>query len=35
VITRDVPPYRDPAVIMIDQLKEIYIEGELEPIDTA
>jgi peptide/nickel transport system substrate-binding protein len=35
VTTRDVPPYRDPAVILIDQLKEIYIEGELETIDTA
>ena len=29
------PIYRDPAVILIDQLKQIYIEGELEPIDTA
>src|SRR5438067_3626819 len=35
ITTRDVPPYRDPAVILIDQLKEIYIDGELEPIDTA
>ena len=35
VSTRDVPPYRDPAVILIDQLKEIWIEGELEPVDTA
>ena len=35
VTTRDMPPYRDPAVILIDQLKEIYIEGELEPVDTA
>ena len=35
VSTRDVPPYRDPAVILIDQLKEIYIDGELEPVDTA
>jgi peptide/nickel transport system substrate-binding protein len=35
VSTRDVPPYRDPAVILIDQLKDIYIDGELEPIDTA
>ena len=33
--TRNIPPYRDPAVILIDQLKEIYIDGELEPIDTA
>jgi peptide/nickel transport system substrate-binding protein len=35
VITRDVPPYRDPAVILIDQLKQIYIQGELEPVDTT
>jgi peptide/nickel transport system substrate-binding protein len=35
VTTRDIPPYRDPAVILIDQLKEIYIDGELEPVDTA
>ena len=28
-------PYRDPAVILIDQLKEIYIDGELDPVDTA
>src|SRR5262249_56516536 len=35
ISTRDVPPYRDPAVILIDQLKEIWIEGELEPVDTA
>ena len=27
--------YRDPAVILIDQLKEIYIDGELEAVDTA
>jgi peptide/nickel transport system substrate-binding protein len=35
VSTRDVPPYRDPAVILLDQLKEIYVEGELEPVDTT
>lgn len=35
VSTRSIPPYRDPAVILIDQLKEIYIDGELDPIDTA
>ena len=33
--TRDIPPYRDPAVILIDQLKEVYIDAELEPIDTT
>src|SRR5438094_10264911 len=35
VSNRNIPPYRDPAVLLIDQLKEIYIDGELEPIDTA
>ena len=35
VSARNIPPYRDPAVILIDQLKEIYIEGQLEPVDTA
>jgi peptide/nickel transport system substrate-binding protein len=35
VTTRDVPPYRDPAVILLDQLKQIYIDAELEPIDTT
>jgi len=35
VSTRDVPPYRDPAVILIDQLKSIHIDAELEPVDTT
>jgi peptide/nickel transport system substrate-binding protein len=35
VSTRNIPAYRDPAVILIDQLKTIYIDGELEPIETA
>jgi peptide/nickel transport system substrate-binding protein len=35
VSTRNIPPFRDPAVILIDQLKEIYIDAELEPIDTV
>jgi peptide/nickel transport system substrate-binding protein len=35
VSTRDTPFYRDPAVILIDQLKEVYINGELETIDTT
>ena len=30
VTTRDLPFYRDPAVILIDQLKQVYIDGELE-----
>ena len=32
--TRNIAPYRDPAVILIDQLKQIYIDGDLETIDT-
>jgi peptide/nickel transport system substrate-binding protein len=35
VATRDTPNYRDPAVILIDQLKDVYIDGELETIDTT
>jgi peptide/nickel transport system substrate-binding protein len=35
VMTRDLPQFRDPAVLLIDQLKEVYIDGELEPVDTA
>ncbi|MBV8240675.1 MAG: ABC transporter substrate-binding protein [Hyphomicrobiales bacterium] len=34
VTTRDLPLYRDPAVLMIDQLKEIFIDGELEAVET-
>jgi peptide/nickel transport system substrate-binding protein len=32
--TRNLPAYRDPAVILIDQLKKIYISGELDILDT-
>jgi peptide/nickel transport system substrate-binding protein len=35
VSTRNIAIYRDPAVILIDQLKKIYIDGELEVIDTS
>jgi peptide/nickel transport system substrate-binding protein len=35
VSTRNLPPYRDPAVILIDQLKEVYIDGVLETVDTT
>jgi peptide/nickel transport system substrate-binding protein len=33
--TRNVPGYRDAAIIVISHLKEIYIDAELEVIDTA
>jgi len=35
VAARNIPLYRDPAVILIDQLKEIYIAGELDIVETA
>ena len=35
VSTRNIPPTVDMAVALIDQLKEIYIDGEVEPIDNA
>jgi peptide/nickel transport system substrate-binding protein len=35
VSTRNVASYRDPAVILIDQLKEIYIDGTLDTVETA
>jgi len=33
--TRNIAIYRDPAVILIDQLKQIYVEAELEVVDTT
>jgi peptide/nickel transport system substrate-binding protein len=35
VSTRNIATFRDPAVILLDQLKHIWIESELEIIDTA
>jgi peptide/nickel transport system substrate-binding protein len=35
VSTRNVATFRDPAVILIDQLKEINVEGVLETIESA
>jgi peptide/nickel transport system substrate-binding protein len=35
VSTRNIAPFRDPAVILIDQLRNIWVDGELEVIDTA
>jgi peptide/nickel transport system substrate-binding protein len=35
VSTRDLPVFRDSAVIVVDQLKEVYFDGELETIDTT
>lgn len=35
VASRNIPLYRDPAVMLISQLKEIWIDGELDLIETA
>jgi len=35
VATRNIAQYRDPAIILIDQMKEIYIDGELDIVETA
>jgi peptide/nickel transport system substrate-binding protein len=35
VSASDVRFYRDPAIVLIDQLRQIYIEAELEAIDTT
>ena len=35
VAARNVTAFRDPAVILIDQLKQIYIDGTLNLIDTT
>jgi peptide/nickel transport system substrate-binding protein len=35
VTTREIPLYRDPAVLLIDQLKEAYVDGELDMVDTS
>ena len=34
VFTRDIPSFRDPALIMVDHLKEIWIDAELDVADT-
>ena len=35
VATREIPSYRDPAVVVIDHLKSIFIEGTLDIQDTS
>ena len=34
IFTRDIPSFKDPALIMNDQLKSIYINAELDVVDT-
>ena len=35
VATRNIPVYRDSAIILMDNLKEIYMDSELEPVETS
>ncbi len=35
VSIRDLPPFRNTAVLLIDHLKQIYIDGQLEILDTS
>ncbi len=35
VSARNLAIFRDPAVILLDQLKQIYIDGELDTVETA
>ncbi|MBO0756355.1 MAG: ABC transporter substrate-binding protein [Bradyrhizobiaceae bacterium] len=35
VATRNLATYRDPAAVLIDQLKTIYIDAELEPVESS
>lgn len=35
VSTRNLATYRDPAVVLIDQLKSIYIDAELDPVESS
>jgi peptide/nickel transport system substrate-binding protein len=34
VLTRDLSFYKIPAIILIDQLKQVYFDGELDPVET-
>jgi len=35
VSTRNIATFRDPAVILLDQLKQIYIDADLDAVDTT
>jgi len=35
VATRNLATYRDPAAVLIDQLKSIYIDAELDPVESS
>ena len=35
IVTRDLATYRDASLLMSDQMREIFIDSEVEPIDTT
>jgi peptide/nickel transport system substrate-binding protein len=35
VSTRNIATYRDPAVVLIDQLKSVYVDAELDPVESS
>ena len=35
IYQRNIPAHRDPAIILIDHLKKIHIEEELESVDSS
>ena len=35
IAVRNIPTYRDPAVILVDQLKAIWVDGTLDTVETA
>ena len=35
LLTRNIPLYRAPAVILLDQLREVFIDAELDAVETA
>jgi peptide/nickel transport system substrate-binding protein len=35
LFTRNTPSYRDPSIIIIDHLKQIYVDAELDAVDAA
>jgi peptide/nickel transport system substrate-binding protein len=35
IAVRNIPTYRDPAVILVDQLKAIWVDADLDTVETA
>jgi peptide/nickel transport system substrate-binding protein len=35
MLSRNLPVYREPAVLLMDQLRQVYVESELETVESA